>query len=47
MPLSKKGKKIKRAMRKTYGSKEKADQVFHASINAGKIKGAKKSSKKR
>lgn len=46
MPLSKKGAKIKRAMRKTYGSKKKADQVFYASINAGKIKGAKKRRKK-
>lgn len=48
MPLSKKGAKIKKSMRKTYGSKKKADQVFYASINSGKIKGAKKrGSKKR
>lgn len=47
MPLSKKGAKIKRAMSKTYG-KEKGERVFYASINSGKIKGAKKrSSKKR
>ena len=41
MPLTKKGKKIKRAMDKTYG-KEKGDQVFYASQNAGKIKGTHK-----
>lgn len=45
-PLTKKGAKIKRAMSKTYG-KKKADQVFDASVNSGKIKDAKKSSKKR
>ena len=38
MPLTKKGKKIKRAMEKTYG-KEKGEDVFYASQNAGKIKG--------
>ena len=46
MPLTKKGRKIKRAMAKTYG-KKKGEQVFYASVNAGKIKGAKKRSKKR
>lgn len=45
MPLSKKGVKIKRAMRKTYGSKKKADQVFYASVSAGKVKGAKRRKK--
>lgn len=39
MPLTKKGAKIKRSMAKTYGSKEKAERVFYASKNAGKIKG--------
>ncbi len=38
MPLSKKGAKIKRAMAKTYGAKKGAS-VFHASKNAGTIKG--------
>ena len=38
MPLTKKGRKIKRAMTKTYGSK-KAKEVFYASANKGKIKG--------
>ena len=38
MPLTKKGKKIKRAMRKQYG-KKKGDRVFYASQNKGTIKG--------
>lgn len=46
MPLSKKGKKVKRAMSKTYG-KKKGEEVFYASINSGKIKGAKKRSGKK
>lgn len=41
MPLTPKGRKIKSAMRKTYGTK-KGEQVFHASRNAGKIKGVEK-----
>jgi hypothetical protein len=44
MPLTKKGRKVKRAMAKTYG-KKKGAQVFYASVNAGKIKGAKKRKK--
>ena len=39
MPKTKKGKKILKAMRATYGSKKKGEQVFWASKNAGKIKG--------
>jgi len=39
MPLTSKGAKIKRAMEKEYGAK-KGEQVFYASINKGKIKGA-------
>lgn len=46
MPLTKKGEKIRRAMRKQYG-KEKGDRIFHASANAGKIKGVHKGKKKR
>ncbi|MGH6629015.1 MAG: hypothetical protein ACREB3_04715 [Burkholderiales bacterium] len=42
MPLSAKGRKIKRAMHKTYGAK-KGEQVFHASRNAGKITGVERS----
>jgi len=41
MPLTKKGKKIKRSMAKQYG-KEKGEQVFCASQNAGTIKGTHK-----
>ena len=36
MPLTRKGKKIMRAMRKTYG-KKKGTSIFYASANAGKI----------
>ena len=38
MPLTKKGTKILKKMRKTYG-KEKGKEVFYASANKGKIKG--------
>jgi len=38
VPLTKKGKKIKRAMVKHYG-KKKGTQVFYASQKKGKIKG--------
>lgn len=41
MPLTKKGKTIKRAMSKEYGAK-KGTKVFYASINKGKIKGAER-----
>jgi len=40
MPLTKKGKKIMKAMKKTYG--RKAKQVFYASANKGTIKGVHK-----
>jgi len=46
MPLSKKGSKIKRKMRETYG-KNKGSKVFYASINAGKIKGTKKTGRRK
>jgi hypothetical protein len=39
VPLTSKGQKIERAMEKTYGSKEKAEQVLYASKNAGKVSG--------
>ena len=45
MPLTKKGLKIRQAMEKYYGS-DKGDEVFYASINKGKIKGAEKKKKK-
>jgi len=38
MPLTKKGKKIKRAMSKHYG-KKRGEQVFYASQKKGTIKG--------
>jgi hypothetical protein len=41
MPLNKKGKKIKSAMKKEYGSK-KGTKVFYASENKGNISGVKK-----
>lgn len=39
MPITKKGKKIQKAMKKQYGAK-KGKQIFYASINKGVIKGA-------
>ena len=44
MPLTEKGKKIMKAMKKEYGSK-KAKQVFYASKNKGKINGVDKKRK--
>lgn len=38
MPVTKKGRKIKAAMTKTYG-KKKGKKVFYASANKGTIKG--------
>ena len=47
MPLTPKGKKIKKNMEKEYG-KKKGTSIFYASINKGKVTGAegKKSKKK-
>ena len=45
MPLTKKGKKIKRAMEKEYG-KKKGAKVFYASQNKGRIKGTHKGKKR-
>jgi len=44
MPLTKKGKKIKKSMEKTYG-KKKAEKIFYASKNKGVIKGVEKGKK--
>lgn len=41
MPLTPKGKKIKKAMKKTYG-KKKGTKVFYASQKKGTIKGTHK-----
>lgn len=38
MPLTRKGKKIKKSMEEQYG-KEKGERVFHASQNKGTITG--------
>ena len=46
MPLTKKGAKIKRAMREQYG-KEKGERVFYASQNKGTITGTHKRGAKR
>lgn len=46
MPLTTKGRKIKRAMAKTYGSK-KGEEVFYASVNKGTVKGAHKGGAKK
>jgi hypothetical protein len=44
MPLTKKGRKIKRAMREAYGS-DKGERVFYAAQNKGSIKGTHKGRK--
>jgi len=44
--LTKKGSKVMRAMKKTYGP-AKGEQVFYASKNAGKLKGVEGRSKKK
>ena len=36
-PLTAKGKKIMKSMKKTYGSAKKAKQVFYASKNKGTL----------
>ena len=41
MPLSKKGRKVKRAMQRQYGTRKGA-KVFFASINKGTLRGAKR-----
>ena len=46
MPLTKKGRKIKRAMEKNYG-KKRGNSVFYASQNKGNIKGTHKPSRRR
>jgi len=45
MPLTAKGRKVKKAMEKEYG-KEKGKQVFYATENKGKIKGVTKKRRK-
>lgn len=45
MPLTSKGKKILKNMKKTYKTDKKSKQVFYAMINEKKIKGAEGKSK--
>lgn len=46
MPLTKKGQKVKTAMKKQYGAK-KGDEVFYATENKGKVKGLTKNTGKK
>lgn len=46
MPLTKKGQKIKQAMKKEYGAK-KGEQVFYASANKGTVQGVEKKRRKK
>lgn len=46
MPLTKKGRKVMKAMEDTYPTKEKAKQVFYASRNLGKFKGVERKTRK-
>ena len=41
MPLTEKGEKIMKSMKRTYGGK-KGEQVFYATANSGKIKDVEK-----
>ena len=45
MPLTSKGKKIKKQMKKTYGQ-NRGESVFYAMENSGKLKGVAKRKKK-
>lgn len=45
MPLTAKGKKIKKEMSKSYG-KKKGESVFYAMEKSGKLKGVAKRKKK-
>lgn len=44
MPLTKKGNKIEKAMKKEYGEK-RGESIFYASKNKGAIKGVEKKKK--
>ena len=46
MPLSAKGSKVLKAMRKQYGTR-KGTSVFWASVNKGTLKGVERSGRKR
>jgi hypothetical protein len=44
MPMTEKGKKIMKSMKKQYG-KKKGEKIFYASKNKGVIKGVEKGKK--
>ena len=46
MPLTPKGRKTLRSMKKTYG-KKKGTSVFYASANSGRIKGVHRKRRRR
>jgi hypothetical protein len=46
MPLTAKGKKVKKAMTKQYGTK-KGESVFYAMEKSGKLKGVAKKKRKK
>jgi hypothetical protein len=46
VPLTAKGRKVKKAMTQQYG-KKKGEQVFYAAENKGTIKGVHKGGKRR
>jgi hypothetical protein len=45
VPLSFKGRKVKRKMEEEYG-KKKGERIFYATENAGKIRGLRKGKRK-
>ena len=47
MPLTDKGKTIKSAMVKQYGSKKAGEKVFYASANKGTVKGVHKKKRRK
>lgn len=47
MPLTLKGKKILKQMKKTYKTTEKSKEILYAMIEEGKITGAEKKKKKK
>jgi hypothetical protein len=47
MPLTKKGKKVKKEFVKEYGSKKKGEEIFYATENKRKMKGLVKGKKKK
>jgi hypothetical protein len=46
MPLTKRGVKVLASMRKSYGNNKKAESVFYAMQNSGKLKGVEHAKRK-